>query len=113
MGFELVALSTDQPAKIQPTIARHELGYTIYSDKSAAAARAYGIAFTMSAADVARYEAYGIDLEAASGETHHQLPVPAVFVYSGGKMVFQYVNPDYRVRVPAQVLLAALRSVKE
>jgi len=106
-------VSTDQPANIQPTITQHELGYTIYSDKSAAAARAYGIAFTMDEADVAKYKNYGVDLEAAAGETHHQLPVPAVFVYSDGKMVFQYVNPDYRVRVPAEVLLAAVRSAKK
>ncbi len=105
-----MALATDQPSKIQPTVKQHELGYTIYSDKSAAAARAYGIAYTMDDATLATYARYGIDLEAASGESHHQLPVPSVFVYTGGKMVFQYVNPDHRVRASSEVILAALRS---
>jgi len=105
-----VALSADRPAKIQPTIAKHELGYRILSDKTAAAARAFGIAYTMDAAGLAKYKTYGIDLEEASGESHHQLPVPSVFIYSRGKMIFQYVNPDYRVRAPGEVILAAVRS---
>ena len=111
-GFELLALGTDQPSKMKPTVAQHKIGYTIYSDKSAAAARAYGIAYTMDEESLATYKRYGINLEEASGETHHQLPVPSVFVYAGGKMVFQYVNPDHRVRAPSEVILAALRTAK-
>ena len=106
-------MGTDQPSKIEPIVAEHKLGYTIYSDKSAAAARAYGIAYTMDAESLATYAKYGIDLEAASGENHHQLPVPSVFVYVGGKMVFQYVNPDHRVRASSEVILAALHSAAD
>ena len=67
----------------------------------------------MDAESLATYKKYGIDLEAASGENHHQLPVPSVFVYVDGKMVFQYVNPDHRVRAPSAVLLAALQSAAD
>ena len=38
-----------------------------------AAARAYGVAFRVDDATAARYKGFGIDLEAASGETHHEL----------------------------------------
>lgn len=64
----------------------------------------------MDAESLAVYERYGIDLEAASGESHHQLPVPSIFIYTGGKMVFQYVNPDHRIRASSEVVLAAVRS---
>ena len=67
----------------------------------------------MDAESLATYAKYGIDLEAASGENHHQLPVPSVFVYVGGKMVFQYVNPDHRVRASSEVILAALHSAAD
>jgi peroxiredoxin len=91
-------------------VAKHELTYTLYSDKTAAAARAFGIAFHVDEKTIETYEHYGIDLAAASGESHYQLPVPSVFIYNDGKMTFQYVNPDYKIRAPAEVILAAARS---
>lgn len=95
---------------MQPTVDRHQLGYRLFSDSRLEAAKAYGIAFQVDAETVARYAGFNIDLEAASGESHHQLPVPSVFVYVDGRMTFQYVNPDHRIRMPADVLLAALRA---
>lgn len=66
----------------------------------------------MSDEQVAQYQEYGIDLEEASGQTHHVLPVPAVyFVSAEGKVLFQYVNPDYRVRLEPEILLAAARTL--
>jgi peroxiredoxin len=60
---------------------------------------------------VERYKGYGIDLEGASGETHHLLPVPAVYIVDKkGKILFEYVNPDHRVRIDAQTVLAAAQA---
>ncbi len=93
---------------------KHELGYTLLSDATMGAAYAYGIAYKVDKATVDRYKGYGIDLEAASGQSHLELPVPAVFVYdASGAMTFQYVNPDHKTRVPANVLLAAVRAAAE
>jgi len=59
---------------------------------------------------VARYAGYGIDLEAASGRDHHQLPVPSVFlVEAGGIIRWVYSNPDHRVRPDNESLLEAAR----
>lgn len=112
LGFELLAIGADQPSNLTPIIDKHELGYTLYSDKTAAAARAYGIAFRVDDETLEAYKGFGIDLVAASGETHLQLPVPSVFVYNEGRMTFQYVNPNHRVRAPAAVILAAAGSVE-
>lgn len=39
------------------------------------------------------------------------LPVPGVFLIdAAGRVSFSYVNPDYRVRIPAAVVLAAARA---
>ncbi len=44
----------------------------------------------------------------------HLLPVPAAYVIdTDGIIVFGYANPNYKVRVPATVLLAAARSAVE
>ena len=60
---------------------------------------------------IERYKGYHIDLEESSGEKHHQLPVPSAFVVgTDGVIRFTYVNPDYKVRVDPDVLLAAARA---
>ncbi len=56
---------------------------------------------------------YNIDLETYSGQTHHVLPVPSVYmVDEAGILQFSYVHPDYRVRVPHEVILAAAKAIK-
>ena len=103
-----MAISADRPEKLQETVQKHMLTYTLLSDARMLAARAYGIAFQLDAAMVERYRGYSIDLEAASGETHHLLPVPSVFlVDAGGVIRYAYSNADYKVRIPTDDLLAA------
>ncbi len=111
-GFQLVALSPDRPEKLRARPAHAGLGYTLLSDRRAEAMRALGIAFRVEDALVATYkERYGIDLEADSGETHHLLPHPAVFVVdAAGVIRFAHVNPDYKVRLSGQEILAAARA---
>lgn len=52
-----------------------------------------------------------MDLEQASGRQHHILPVPAAFIIdTQGVIKFKYVNSDYKVRINADVLLAAAKA---
>ena len=75
-----------------------------------AAAEAFRIAYRVDDATLKTLAQHGIDLEAASGEKHHELPAPAVFVVAtDGRIQFEYVNPDYSVRVHPDLLLAAAR----
>ena len=112
LGFRVLAFSPDQPEKLVPSLEVKGLGYGLYSDAQMQAARALGIAFRLDAATVAQYRNYGIDLEKASGQRHHELPVPSVFlVAKGGEILWRYTNPDYRVRPEnAQLLEAARRA---
>jgi len=60
---------------------------------------------------VEKYLTFGIDLEKASGQDHHVLPVPSTFLIGAdGVIRFQYTNPDYKVRLHPDVLLAAARA---
>ena len=108
-GWQIVAVSPDRPAKLAESLQKHEVNYALMSDNEMAAARAFGVAFQVDDATLTKYQGYGIDLDDASGRNHHLLPVPAVFlVNTDGKIVFQYVNPDYTVRLHPDVLLAAV-----
>ena len=112
LGFPVIAISADQPAALAKSREKHDLGYTLYSDGSLAAARALGIVYQLDDAELARYMRYGIDLEAASGHSHHQLPVPSVFlVEAGGIIRWVYSNPDYKVRPDNASLLEAARKL--
>ncbi|MCH7708137.1 MAG: redoxin domain-containing protein [Myxococcales bacterium] len=112
LGFTVIALSADRPEGLQGSRKKLDLGYRLYSDASMSAARAFGIAFEVSEETVKQYRDYGVDLEAASGEDHHQLPVPSVFlVEKGGRIRWVYSNPDYEVRPENAKLLEAAREI--
>jgi peroxiredoxin len=112
LGYELVFLSADRPELLYSSLEEPDLAFTILSDARMHAARAFGVAFRVDDATVAKYKGYDIDLEAASGETHHELPVPSVFVVDRrGVIRYVYANADYRVRIDPQALLAEARRV--
>lgn len=112
-GFQLLAISPDAPAKLREKPAHQSLGYTLLSDSTMVAARAFGIAFQVTDEVFAKYQAFGVDLEAASGQTHHLLPHPAVFIVDkAGVIRFAHVNPDYKSRLDPAKILAAARAAK-
>jgi peroxiredoxin len=114
MGIQLLAVSPDRPAKLRETIAKHNLGYRLLSDSNMSAAQAFHIAYRVDEGTLKYLREHGIDLEEASGEGHHLLPVPAVFlVGTDGLIQFEYVNPDYRVRLQPDLLLAAAKVVRK
>ena len=111
-GFQLLAISPDRAEELARTVEKDELDYTLASDAKAEALQAFGIAFKVDDATLEKYAEYGINLETASGEKHHALPVPSVFVIDAqGVIQFSYVNPDYRTRVPQRLIRAAVEAV--
>jgi peroxiredoxin len=112
-GVALIAVSPDLPAELFESVEKSELDFQLFSDAKIQAIEGFGIGFKLDAATLEKYAGYGIDLEKSSGEKHHVLPVPAVFVLDGaGKIQFQYVNPDYSVRVSSAVILAAVEQMQ-
>ena len=112
-GAQLLAISMDQPAKLKATPGRDKLGYRLLSDSKADAVKAFGISFKVDDATVEKYKNYKIDLDAASGQNHHLLPHPAVFVAStDGIIRFAHVNSDYKVRLEPAKILDAVRAEK-
>ena len=111
--MRLVAVSVDQPSKLRETLREKDLEYTLLSDSDADGARAFGIAWKVGDAGYAKLGSYGIDLEDASGETHHILPVPSVFLIDAeGTIRFRYSNADYKVRLENEKLVEAARGLR-
>ena len=113
MGYQIIGVSPDSPAELKKTIGKNQLDYTLISDSKAQLIDAMGLGFTVDAETIEKYKGYGIDLEKSSGETHHILPVPAVYlVDQTGLIKFSYVNPNYKVRLESGVLMAAAKAYK-
>jgi peroxiredoxin len=113
MGFQIIAVSPDNPAHLKESIKDHELSYTLVSDSKIEAAKAFGVAFQVNDETVERYKGYGIDLVASSGEEHHVLPVPSVFIISSrGKIAFSHSDPNYKERLNNDKLLAAAKKAR-
>jgi len=111
MGFNIWFISIDKPELLLESLNDPDIGYTIYSDSSLQATRAFGLAFQVDDELFEKLLTYNIDLEKASGETHHILPAPATYIIgTDGTINFAYINPDYKVRLHPDVLLAAAKT---
>lgn len=115
LGYRIVAITPDRPAELTATLGKDKLAYTLLSDSKADALRAFGIGYRLDDATYAKYKGMGLDLENRSGgEKHHALPVPSVFIVDrDGVLQFSYSHPDYKVRVPGTVVLAAAKAIAE
>jgi peroxiredoxin len=111
LGYQILAISMDKWELLNSSSNKNNLTYKLLSDNSAKAVKAFGIAFKMEDKLVEKYKTHNIDLESASREKHHILPVPSAFIIgTDGMIKFEYVNPNYKVRIKADLLLAAARS---
>lgn len=114
LGYQMIAISPDRPEELAKTLDAGDLTYTLLSDSQANAMKAFGIGFRVDAVTVAKYLTFGINLEAASGSKENALPVPSVFIVDGeGLLQFGYTHPDYTIRIPGNVILAAAEAIAE
>lgn len=114
-GFRILAISPDQPSKLRAKPDFGELPYTLLSDSSMSVSSAFGIAFRVDDELVEKYmNSYGIDLEGDSGETHHLLPHPAVYIVdTEGVIQYAHVDPNYKERLDPDEILTTANSVAE
>lgn len=108
MGYQLLAISTDSPENLKATLDKQQLTYTLLSDADTKAAQAFGLAFKAP-------ERYGPTLEKGSAGKNIDklLPVPAVFlVNQSGVIKFEYVNPNFKERMPGNLLMAAAETMR-
>lgn len=107
LGYQLVAISPDSPENTTPTDEKHKLKYDLYSDPDGDFLKDLGIIFKAP-------EKYSDMLNKRSnGKNKGFLPVPSVFVVdTSGTILFEYINPDYKTRISAGLLLAVLKELE-
>ncbi|MCL1145032.1 AhpC/TSA family protein [Shewanella marinintestina] len=118
MGFQLICISPDTPAKLKLSMTEQELSYTLLSDANLDVSKAFGLAYFTSEKVTNRYLSK-MKLEnklwqTPEGEQRLVLPVPAVYIIDGNGLVhFQYVNPNFRVRPAPELIMTAASLIKQ
>lgn len=108
-GFEMIGVSPDSVESTKANIENSSIPFPLYSDSELNATSLFGLAFKVDDLTVSKYKGFGIDLEKASGQTHHALPIPAIYVVNkDGIVTFAYSNPDYRQRLDTADLLKGI-----
>lgn len=112
LGYQIFGITIDQPSKLAVSLEKAEAEMKVYSDAKLEASRAFGLDWTLTDEMYDKYKSgYNLDLEEWSGEKHHSLPVPAIYIIKDNVVQFQYVNPKYSSRLSADTLLAILSSM--
>jgi len=118
-GVNVLFLSNDRPGMLYSSLKKETqedidgLDYVILSDAKINAAMALGTAFRIDKGLTEYLDEKGRDYAGSSIGIHNALAVPAVYVIDqSGDIVFDFVNADYKVRLPADELLSAALAVR-
>ncbi len=109
---ELVAISVDRLAVAEKMQKKNGFKFTTLSDPKATSLQSYNIANKLPPELVSKYKnSYKIDVEADSGEKHHLVAHPAVFIVKDKKIVFSDVHENYKERTENKKIVAALKAL--
>ncbi|ACU60499.1 peroxiredoxin-like family protein [Chitinophaga pinensis] len=109
LGYQLIAISTDTPEELMQSATKEKLDYTLLSDADLSLSKQFGIAYKAP-------EAYWNMLPKTTGglDTALLLPVPSVFILDKkGTIHFEYINPDFKQRLSADLLKAVTNSIRK
>ncbi|WP_250433134.1 peroxiredoxin-like family protein [Hanstruepera flava] len=108
LGYQIIAISPDHFEMLNPTAEKEGINYQIYADPQAKFIQQVGIGFkTPGMAKM--YIAKKTKMEATE-----ILPVPTVFVVNtSGDILYEYINPNYKVRLSPELLIANLKALKK
>ena len=112
LGASLIALSPELPDSSLKTTEKHELEFEVLSDLGNKVAKQYGVVFKLTDEVAAMYnESFG--LNEYNGDASNELPLAATYVINqDGKIVYAFLDADYRNRAEPSHLTEILRSLK-
>ncbi|PWJ58728.1 peroxiredoxin [Dyadobacter jejuensis] len=107
LGYQIIAISPDDPAHLRATMDKNQLTYQLLSDADMKLSAAMGLAYAVPEASVQRLK------DASDNKNPGALPVPAVFIVNqAGEIEYEYINPNYKSRIKGELLLATLKALK-
>lgn len=102
----LIAISVDKLKLAQKMKNKFNFSFDIVSDPSAKTLQLFKIANKLDDQLVKKYkDSYKIDVEADSGETHHLVAHPAVYIIQNSKIIYADIHLDYKDRTKNSEIL--------
>jgi peroxiredoxin len=110
----LVAVSPQTPDNSVSTAEKMKLTFEVLSDAGNHLARQFGLVFVLPEELRPVYAGFGIDIPAANGDQTFELPIPATYVIDRDRKIrMAFVDADYTHRVDPEIVLSALKQVRE
>ncbi len=108
LGYQILAISPDDYKNLESTIEMNNTKYVLLSDPNGEFIQEIGIAFKTSSS-LKEY----ITGKGQKGETSSVMPVPNLMIVDKkGVIKFEYINPNYKERISAEMLLSVLKTIK-
>jgi peroxiredoxin len=108
-GVLPVAVSVDVPEEGAKTNATYTIPFPVLSDSRLAFINAFHVANHVDDATLAKMKSFGVDLEKSSGQTHHTIAIPALFLIDKqGVIRWAHDDPTITVRPSTAQILAAI-----
>lgn len=110
-GANLIALSPELPDESISTSEKHSLEFEVLSDVGNEVGKKYGVVYTLTD-DVANIYNKKFDLNGHNGDASNELPLAATYIInSEGKIVYAFVDFDYRKRAEPSVITKFLKEM--
>lgn len=107
LGYQVVAISPESYENLFSVAQEDNVSYQLYSDSSGELTTKTGIAFQTPTI----IKAYA-KTKFRKGKVSDILPVPTVMVVdTNSEILFEYINPNYKVRLSAELLLSVLKTL--
>lgn len=108
-GVVPVAVSVDKPEAEAKMKATYTIPFPVLSDSDAAMIEAFHVVKKVGDDELTKMKGFGVDLEAYSGKTHHEIAIPALFLIDRtGVVRWAHSDPDFKVRPSTAQILAAI-----
>ncbi len=113
-GANLVAISIEPADKSLAVAQKNKLNYTVLSDPNLDVARKFGIVYEIPKVTNDAILEIGFDIAKYNGMEKAELPLSATYVVSKeGKIVFAFLEPDYKKRADPNDMLKVLSGLNK
>lgn len=110
-GANLIALTPELPDNSISTTEKHSLEFEVLSDVGNKVAKNYGIVFKLTP-EVAEIYNKKFNLAKYNGDNSNELPLAATYIINQkGKIVYAFLDADYRNRAEPAELIKVLKNM--
>lgn len=107
---QLLVISVDHPIVAKRMKLKNKFSFDVISDQKAKSLIAFKIVNKLDDELVKKYkESYKIDIEGDSGEVHHMVAHPGVFIIDNGKVIYSDVHTNYKDRTKNSEIIKILQ----